>query len=243
MLEPYFTPWPETQAMALFSSTHIIALLLVVLSCIALMLCIPRLNSCAREWLRHALAWFSLLNFAAWYVWEYWVGWTSWAYSLPLQLCTLSLILGPIMLWTRSYRLFEICYFWAFAGATQALLTPDIGIFTFPHFVAMQFFCSHACNLWCVIYMQTADGYRPYWGSLGRTIAWTLLLMVVSMIVNSLTGGNYMYVGAKPVGPSLLDFLGPWPWYIVWLIVLGIAMMSLVYLPYAIGDWRRRAIR
>jgi uncharacterized membrane protein YwaF len=42
------------------------------------------------------------------------------------------------------------------------------------------------------------------------------------------TGGNYMYLRAKPVHNSLLSVMGPWPWYIVTGVVLGLALLLIV---------------
>jgi uncharacterized membrane protein YwaF len=43
-----------------------------------------------------------------------------------------------------------------------------------------------------------------------------------------ITGGNYMYMRAKPVHNSLLSVMGPWPWYIAAGIGVGLAMLLLV---------------
>ena len=45
----------------------------------------------------------------------------------------------------------------------------------------------------------------------------------------------------KPVGPSLLDFLGPWPWYLLSMELIGLVLVVLLYLPFAVRDWRSRA--
>jgi uncharacterized membrane protein YwaF len=59
---------------------------------------------------------------------------------------------------------------------------------------------------------------------------------VVAAFVNLWLDTNFMYLMAKPTGPSLLDWLGPWPWY--WLGLIGIALLSfaLLYLPFLLFD-------
>ena len=58
---------------------------------------------------------------------------------LPLHLCGMSVTLGAFMLWFRSYRLYEVLYFWGIGGPLVALLTPDVEQ-AFPHPVFLLFF-------------------------------------------------------------------------------------------------------
>jgi hypothetical integral membrane protein (TIGR02206 family) len=64
-----------------------------------------------------------------------------------------------------------------------------------------------------------------------------LLLMVV---VNHWLGSNYLYIARKPDTPTLLDLLGPWPWYILGMEVVGAAIAGLLYLPFLIQDLVRK---
>jgi hypothetical protein len=51
-------------------------------------------------------------------------------------------------------------------------------------------------------------------------------------------GSNYLFIMRPPDTPSLIDMLGPWPWYILSLEAIALALCLLLYLPYALRDRR-----
>ncbi len=238
MTPVWFAPTFSGKAFEAFGTEHGAALAAIILCCVGVGVLARRPG--LRPLVRWMLAAIALASIVLWYVWEWRAGLSSWGYSLPLQVCTATTILCVPMLMFRSYRLFEIVYFWGMAGATQALITPDIGPFGFPHFVPLQFFISHGVIWAAIVYMLVAEHMRPRWSSFWRAVAATLLLLALAGFANRATGGNYMYVAAKPPFPTLIDYLGPWPWYILRLVGVGIAFFGLAYLPFAIRDARLR---
>lgn len=227
----------------LFSFQHLAALAGVALVCVVVAVLARRLSAEGQERLRWSLFVFCVANWLGWDAWQLANGIWSVTYSLPLQLCTFSVPLAVLMLATRSFRLFEVLYFWGFAGATQAMLTPDLVTagYNFPHFRYWIFFTSHGSIYLAIIFAAVAWRYRPTWRSIPRIFLITNLYMGIVALVNWLTGGNYMFIARKPEFPSLIDFFGPWPWYIVPLELIGLLVFVIVYLPYAVGDWLRRS--
>jgi len=61
-----------------------------------------------------------------------------------------------------------------------------------------------------------------------RAFAATLAFAAIAGVGDLITGGNYMYLRAKPVHASLLSVMSPWPWYIAEAAALGLAMLLAV---------------
>jgi uncharacterized membrane protein YwaF len=53
-------------------------------------------------------------------------------------------------------------------------------------------------------------------------------------IAISATGGNYMFLARKPDTPSLLDYLGTYPWYLLSLDGVAVVFFLLLYLPFIV---------
>ncbi|MGN7454649.1 YwaF family protein [Paenibacillus pasadenensis] len=159
--------------------------------------------------------------------------------TLPLELCSISLYLSVIMLLLRSRLLFQIVYFTAIGGALQALATPVLG-YAFPHFRFLEFFAAHGLLLLAALYMVWVEGFRPTLRS--PFIAWGAVNAIAAVVfaVNRLTGANYMFLARKPPSSSLLDYLGPYPWYILSLEAVALLLFLLLYLPFARSGRRGR---
>ena len=177
-------------------------------------------------------------NEFAWHYWHYSVGTWTIQTMLPLHLCSLLVWTGALMLVTKNYSIYEFMYLMGIGGAIQALATPDLGIYGFPHFRFFQTFISHGLIVTSAIYMTVVEGLRPTWKSLLRVAIWMNLYTVVVFFINSAIGSNYLMINGKPNTPSLLDLLPPWPVYILYMELIGVITIVLLYLPFAIKDWR-----
>jgi hypothetical integral membrane protein (TIGR02206 family) len=223
----------------LYSLVHIIPLALFFCAAAAIYFFRRQLRAAKLSKLvRYTAAAILFLEEASYHIWSVYYSDWSLAFSLPLHLCGLSAMLSAVMLINRSYAIFEVVYFWGLAGASQALLTPDIGLFSFPHYLYYKFFLAHSMIILAVLYMVFVEGYRPYLKSIGKVFVVTNIYALVIADFNYFTGGNYLYLAHKPEGASLFDFLGPWPWYILWLEGLVLVSSLICYVPYIIQDMR-----
>ena len=134
--------------------------------------------------------------------------------SLPLELCSISLLLTIVLLWTGNRLVYQFVFYAGIGGAIQAMITPVLDM-NYPHFRYFHFFYTHAGIILTALYFTWVKGYRPtFKGILATMLALNIFLPFVFWI-NSLVDGNYMFLQRKPAGGSLLDFLGPYPFYIL----------------------------
>lgn len=157
-----------------------------------------------------------------------------WSENLPLHLCDLGLLIGAFTLIRRHRRSFQLLYYWGLAGTLQAILTPDIA-FGFPGLRYIFFFLGHGLVIVAIGFAIIALDLRPTLrGTVLALVAANLWAFAVAAPVNLLLDTNYLYLCHKPAQASLIDALGPWPWYLVALEVVGFVSFLVYYAPWAI---------
>ncbi|WP_088105504.1 TIGR02206 family membrane protein [Halalkalibacter urbisdiaboli] len=150
---------------------------------------------------------------------------------LPLQLCTISLFLCVWMLLTKHRTTFEIVYFFGIGGATQALVTPEL-FYSFPHFRFFHFFIAHLAIILAILYMVWVERFIVTIKSLIKSFVVLNVIALYVFIMNQLLGTNYMFLARKPTTPTIVDYLGPYPWYILSLEAVVLIIYFLLYLPF-----------
>ncbi len=183
-----------------------------------------------------------LANEAAWWVWLGAHGTWSASYALPLQLCDVAAVVSAAALWLRQQLLVELTYFWGLAGTANGLITPDISDH-FPSFTFMQYFIAHGAIVAAALLLVVGLRMAPRPGAVMRVFGLTFGLLIVDAGINLLTSGNYLYLRHTPGAHSLLDVLGPWPWYIAGAAGLALVLFVILDLPFAIGRRRRNLER
>ena len=224
----------------LFGAQHV-TVLLILFSLILFLVVLrflkdQRLNSIVA----HAIAWALIVDEILYHIWNLHIGEWTLQKMLPLHLCTIFVWLSAVMLWKKSYRIYEFAFFIGIGGALQAVLTPDIVEYSFPHYRFLQVFISHGCIILASLYMTFVENYRPTLKSLWRVFIAVNIYMVFVFVINLIVGSNYLYLMHKPVTPSALDMMGPWPWYIIAAEAFGMAVFSILYLPFGLYDLRTR---
>src|SRR5215218_4294068 len=148
--------------------------------------------------------------------------WTL-GFNLPLQLTDAVTLVSILALWSPRPLLVELVYFWALTASLQAVLTPDLGQ-AFPSIFYFTYFTTHSGAIVAACLLVFGRRLLPRIWAVWRVYALTAAFAALAEVGNLLTGGNYMFLREKPSRASVLDLMGPWPWYILSAAVLALTM-------------------
>ena len=158
---------------------------------------------------------------------EYW----SLSRTLPVQLCDLASLTAAYALWSHRWWATALTYYWGLTLTPQAIATPDLDA-TFPEPVFLLYWAMHIATIWAAVYLTWGRGVTPDWRGYGLAIAVTAVWAVGVFVLNLLLDTNYGYLNDKPDSASILDLLGPWPWYLAAEIVIVAGAWALATWPW-----------
>ena len=218
----------------LFGVTHLIILGSIVALAAALAAAQRRLGPGSKG-LRLGLAAILVLDTAGWDAFLMGHRQLTFPAHLPLELCDATLYLTIVALFTMSPWVFDVAYYWALAGTSMALLTPDLWE-RFPSLSTAQFFVAHGLVVIAILYLVWSRLARPRRGSVVRAMLGVNLWAAFDGALDWIFKTNYMYLRVKPANFSLLNLLGPWPWYMAATEAVALGLFLLLYLPFRHGN-------
>jgi hypothetical integral membrane protein (TIGR02206 family) len=220
-----------------FDAQHIVSLITIAFLCTLAAMVARRRGPSANRWARGLIA-LSLLGYTAFfYVHQGLKGFLSWEYSLPLELCNIVMVACLISLYRPNQLATEAAYYWGLGGVLQATVTPDL-VSGFPSLNFILFFWGHGATLIAIAYLILSPGFRPRKGSILRMMIGLNIYGLIVGSIDAVMGWNYGYLCWKPLVPSLLDYLGPWPWYILALELIALLTFGILDVP-----WRLKRIK
>ncbi|MCO7175842.1 TIGR02206 family membrane protein [Sporolactobacillus kofuensis] len=225
--------WPQTISFVLFSTQHLWTLLVITLLGVCLFLFRKPIRQALflRLSVRFGLAAVLLIGELVYQIVTIRSGQWSANYALPLEVSDLAALLSIVMLLSKKWWLFAILYFAGIGSAVQALITPDLGGVSFPHIRYIQFFATHGATVLACLFMIAVERYRPTYRSLWWAAGCLNLYGALIFCFDWWIGANYLYLMHKP-NLSILNWLGPWPWYLLWIEVLMVAEFHFLYWPF-----------
>jgi hypothetical integral membrane protein (TIGR02206 family) len=151
------------------------------------------------------------------------------AKNLPLELCDLTVWLTILGCLTLRQFAVEFAYLVGMVSAGLTMITPFL-ISPWPSYPAIYFFVGHGGIVIAVatLVFGRMAFLRP--GAVWRVFGWLVAYAVLIGMVDKICDANYMYLRQAPKD-TLLDHMGPWPWYLVVSALLALTLFWLLYLP------------
>ena len=131
----------------------------------------------------------------------------------------------------HSSFMYDIIYFWGLSGMLQGMFTPDITN-AFPHFHFIRFWVGHNGLILAILYATIVYNMRPSREGIKRAFYALNLFLLITIPINLFLGSNYFWICGKPETISLLDVMGPWPWYILTGELIALFHFCIAYAPF-----------
>jgi hypothetical integral membrane protein (TIGR02206 family) len=160
----------------------------------------------------------------------------NWREVLPFHMCDLSEIFLIFFLLGGPSILYKCAFFWGLAGATMAIITPDIEFLDLDY---AFFMVGHGMIIIGIMYATVALDNRPYAKDIVTvSLITALILLPITYLINYILGepANFWYLMQKPAGASLMDAFPEPPYHLLVTTPLAILMFCLIYIPYFVKD-------
>lgn len=217
-----------------FSNSHYLTLIVFLLLLLLVIRLGKSLSAQQNLWLGRGMSLFLSLTVVI-FSWIHWTnGLFNYRVDLPLSICNLFAFTAPLLFWNPSYRRFEVVYFMVLSGTLQAMITPDLYA-GFPSYGFFKYWIVHGGLVLIVVHYLLSFNLIPEPRSMLRTFGWLNIYLLALVPINLWLGANYFYMMEKPLNPSILDYFGPWPIYILVCEVLAMAFFALAYVPIVIA--------
>ena len=159
---------------------------------------------------------------------------------LPITVCGWAVVFCSYMVIGKNQTLFDISYFWLFAGSIFALITPTVISYTGPtRFRYYQFWAEHTLGYVAIFYMIFVHNMRPNLKSILKSYIALAVLAVIAYFSNRMIGpgANYLFMARPEDTPSILDILPPN--FALRLLIMAATitlLYAVAYLPWFMKD-------
>jgi len=155
----------------------------------------------------------------------------SWYEYLPLHLCDITVVVGALMLLTRSQKMFEITLFFGIPGALNAIFTPVL-IHGDAWWYRVDYFVEHmsilVVGIYAILVWKLKPGYNAWW----HTLIFVFVFFYLPVAVfNYFVDTNFMYTRFPPYENHPLVF-GKWPYYAIGFNLIAVVICLAIHYLY-----------
>ncbi|HLT34833.1 MAG TPA: TIGR02206 family membrane protein, partial [Enhygromyxa sp.] len=141
------------------------------------------------------------------------------------------IFVGLYALWSKRRIAAELLYFWTCSGTFLAMILPAIDR-GFPSYRFFIYFALHGGVVVTSVVLVYGMGLYPDRRSPLRAYGLTMIYIVVIAALDLATGQNYLFLAHKPPEETLLDYMGPWPLYVMVALAIGLGLFYLLNWPF-----------
>jgi len=138
------------------------------------------------------------LSYLAFLIGLYFDGRLTWDYSLPLELCNMTEMMMVIAFWKNDKKLLHLVSYPGIIGGIVALAVRG-GSYDINTFFAIYFVFYHGVMLFSGLYSLYLQKFDIKTNHMFKSMAFISICAVFAAIGNTITGGNYMYIGKTVV--------------------------------------------
>ena len=153
--------------------------------------------------------------------------------DLPIGICAFSMFMSIYIMFTKSFKVYEIAYFWAIGGVVS-ILFPDI-LYGPDRFRYYQYVIGHVSFFFMIMYMLFVHNYIPTFSSFKKSFLLLLGIVLIFIIpFNNIFDTNFMYLLVPGDTPFEIFWGKGYFLYLVGSIILSSIVMFVWYLPIVI---------
>jgi hypothetical integral membrane protein (TIGR02206 family) len=150
--------------------------------------------------------------------------------DLPIGICAFSMFMAIYIMFTKSFKVYEIAYFWAIGGVVS-ILFPDI-LYGPDRFRYYEYVIGHVSFFFMIMYMLFVHDYIPTFKSFKKSFLLLFAVVVVFIIpVNNIFDTNFMYLLEPGDTPFEIFWGHGYFLYLLGSIVLSMIVIYIWYLP------------
>ena len=224
--------YDESIPFVFLGASHVFSIILFLVLALSIpYLAKKNLNENQQLFLGKIIGVMVLIGYLSWVILEILAGSFNLKLHLPFHLCRTANVLIFIVLFFRSFLAYEIVFFWGLT-VIHAVITPDITQ-GFPHYHFVRYWLTHQLMIIGIIYATFVYDIRPHKKSIYKSFVALLLFFLITIPVNLLLDANYFWICGKPPVGTVLDYFGPWPWYLV--VATLLALIHFYFFYYLIN--------